>query len=238
MPWEEDQEFIEEQAKARRHRRPDIRNRLLWLGAGLLLGVLVTSLSNVRLFALAPSQQFFGIPRAIPAAPVASAVVQPEEARFTIPLAPREQWQWWRADSGTDFPEYTFLVLIPSQSPTQASYELSLTVRKRDDKAPVTGSLEALITAGTIEVKRKQDGAYTPLPSAIVTVQAVEGQVQFVAHGQATVRQLLGDKPPLVGVAAYIPERNVAFTRMIVLPIQYDDKEQGVPDITPTALFF
>jgi hypothetical protein len=49
---------------------------------------------------------------------------------------------------------------------------------------------------------------------------------------------LLGDKPPLVGVAAYIPEHNVAFTRMIVLPIQYDDKEQGVPDITPTALFF
>jgi len=132
-----------------------------------------------------------------------SAVVTPKEATFTIPVQPRDQWTWRRADTRDNQQEYKMDVTVMNEG---KEYAFGFYVWKYHGASQRSGSLSDLIHAGQKSVfERAQSRLMTIVRDAKANV-SVKGDVVIISlSDKDVIKRLFSSKPAEVVFKIKIP---------------------------------
>lgn len=147
-----------------------------------------------------------------------AAVVKGGEARFTLPVPQRPEWQWRRSETKENGREYAFNVKVVNDG---RSYSFGLFLWKYPGARPGRGKFSALVDAGQKSVfERTPNGRSVIVRDLGVKVKVDGERLIITVSGRKNVERLFSERPSVVTIeTAILDETPTSRT----VPVTYEN---------------
>lgn len=131
-----------------------------------------------------------------------SAKVKSDEARFTLTVPKRPEWQWRRRETNERGREYAFVVKVENEGRT---YSFGLFLWKFPGATPSKGGFASLVNAGQKSVfERNAQGLNLIIQDAGVKVKSDGERLIITVSGRKNVARLFSGRPSVVTIETEI----------------------------------
>lgn len=156
------------------------------------------------------------MPATSPAA-AESVVVTPRSARIVVPLDADAgmRWSWFASSTPDSRMEYQWGVRVPGVA---GSYNLGYRLFKYPGAQPASGTLDALVAAGQVDVFLETDGGRSATRTSIpLDIRVEPNRLVFLLPDSASVATVFGERPATAVLRCRtanrdLPERPVPVT--------------------------
>ena len=133
-----------------------------------------------------------------------TATVKSGEARFTLPVPRRPEWQWRRGETGANAREYMMSVKVSNEG---REYSFGFFLWKRAGATPGRGSLSSLIEAGQESLfERASSERMIVVRDGGVRVKQDGDRLVITVGGRKNVARLFSGRPAEVRIETSIPD--------------------------------
>lgn len=147
-----------------------------------------------------------------------TAGVKSDEARFTLTVPKRPEWQWRRSETNERGREYAFEVRVENEGRT---YSFGLFLWKFPGARPAKGSFASLVNAGQKSVfERNLNGHHLIIRDAGVKVKSDGERLIITVSGRKNVDRLFSGRPPVVTIETSILDEPPTSQ---AVPVIYED---------------
>jgi len=131
-----------------------------------------------------------------------TATVKSGEARFTLPVPQRREWQWRRSETKERGREYVFDVKVVNEGRT---YSFGLFMWKFPGARPANGSFASLVNAGQKNVFESDGSGHNLIVRDVdVKVKLKGEQLIITVSGRKNVERLFSGRPSTVTIETII----------------------------------
>jgi hypothetical protein len=196
----------------------EMRNK--YLAALILCSALLLCISVVeQSSAHDASQDLTGRAQSSSAEELFTATVKSGEARFTLPVPGRSEWEWRKPETADRAQEYRMGVSVKNEG---TGYTFGFYLWKRAGATPKTGSFSDLINAGQKSVfeRKPSSRGFTIIQDAKVGMTPKGDRLIIEIDGRKNVQRLFSSRPAEVTFKITVPGEAPSTK---VVPVRYEN---------------